>query len=568
MKDKSKRRTILGIILLVVVILALVVIFRGNTPLKIGAKVGSKTPPVVAQNIKDAINQATGQVVAAGKTAKAQQQAALEACTAAGSIELPASSSLSSQAAKDNAIEQIKKCHDPLINELSAKYKEVQANRLSWYGWGLLVVLPLVGFTGFMLFPRLMRDSIRSRLPGVSLARFYKLYFVQGLVAALMLLVLGFCLWFCQFWLSNIGAGTNPQLVLQKEEISYVATHSTRLVTRYPEVYVPVAQEMTKAPDASLLALVIESGLKERYDGLLDFQADLINFTWPTFSAMFFVTFAFLLILFLHRIWPELKNMLRYPVEKVAAEQAGDNLTLSTWAAARRLMLIELRVILTFGAMALGLIFLTSLILQQFFQRIIELLIEIISGGMIYFVRLGGESSIVAWATFVLLVFVVEAVILFMLAFALLVSKVTGTLRDRYQGKYEKKESRRLLRQHFKAFLWIAIVAVGLSIGLSLLASWFISLMTEAEKPQWVPILLGTPLIILAGLNGGMWLLGGFRAFRKLMPDNIVGIPLGQLARPTPPLAVGRGSNLTLAPAESLILPSGPPPLDYAPERK
>lgn len=420
---------------------------------------------------------------------------------------------------KDAAAQQIKDCQEPLINDLTTKYKVVQDERRSWYAWGLLVVLPLAGFFGFMLFPLFQQSKVQNLVPGVSQRRLYKLYFVQALVATVMLLVLGACLWFCQFWLSSLGTRTNPQLILQEEEINYVASSRIKLVRKYPEIYVPVAKELAVLPDEAMLAIIMESGLQQRSNDMLALEADLINFTWPTFSFIFFGTFSLVLFLFLQRVWPQVKNMLSHPLDLLAAEQQGQVVSVSTWQAARRMIVVELKVMGVFTGIAIVLSLLVSLFLQQFFSRTIQLLIENMSGGMTFFVRLNGAPEVVATATFLILVFLVECVLLFMFAFACLMGKITDCYRERFRGDYSKKANRKLIRYHFVNFLWFAILAVVLSIGLSLAASLLTGALTDAEKPQWVPTLLGVPVLLLLGFNLGMWLLRGLDHFRRLLPD-------------------------------------------------
>jgi hypothetical protein len=505
---RSRFRLIIAVIILFGLIIGVAVPW-GRTSSKVNggldkaaSRIGIITPP--SSSSKTSAKQA-------------QAQRDKEACTTVDPL-LTSTTGLT-DAVKEAASNTLKACQTPMISELNTRYQTIQETRRSWYTWGLLVVLPLAGFIGFMIFPYFMRNTIRGRIPDVSGRRLFRLYLGQAMLVAVLLLALGGCLWLTQYWLSSLGAKANPQMILQEEEINYVGNNHTRLIRKYPEIYVPVARELTALPDEAMLSLIIESGLEQRDDTTLGLEADLINFTWPTFSFLFFATFGLLIFLFLQRTWPEIKNMLRYPVELLAAEYEGRLPEISIQQTTKKLLVVELKVLGAFFGLAIGLSFLTSFFLQIFFGRVIQLLIENISGGMTYFVRQDGAAWVIVVATFLILVFLTESVLLFMLAFATIIGKITDCLRERYNGLVSKNASRKLVQRHFANFLRVIGLAVILSLSLSLGATFLTSALTEPDKPMWVLTLLGVPTLLLVGFNLGMWLLGGFKGFQRLLPD-------------------------------------------------
>ncbi|HEX2915719.1 MAG TPA: hypothetical protein VH186_33465 [Chloroflexia bacterium] len=520
--------------------------------------------------------------------------------------------------AKNTAIELIKERGPQLIEKIDDRYYNTQSERLIGFGVVLLIVLPLIGFAGCMLFPLFTQRMIRSRLPNPPMGRLYKLYFVQALVVFVVLFALGFALWLSQFWIGSLGSVTNPQLVLQKQAIQYVVDNRQELVDNYTEIFVGAAQDLGNDPDASLLSVIIDNAQEFRSDPLVQLTSNIIRFLLPILSNLFYIAYALLLIFFLRRIWPEFRNMLRYPVDVVAAEQQGQEIPIfrsmylpqlvfpvaqapvpvapgytyppqqtgygypqpqqnygyaqpqqppqnyggygqpprppqnfgynmppqygpvpqgyptqapnygqnrpagpqspvkNMWANGGRMIWTEVKIVFFFAILSFVLAIIMGIFLSFFFTPVVQLLVELTSIAMIYFIRLDGSSGIIVITMLLVLVFLVECVLLFLAAFVFLLGKVLDVLRDRFTKRLTWRLTMRYLWRTFLRFLWVTVLAAILGIGLSLLAAFAVGALINASQPNWFLSLTCAPLILLIGLNLGMWLLRGFRTLRRL----------------------------------------------------
>ncbi|HEX2914205.1 MAG TPA: hypothetical protein VH186_25620 [Chloroflexia bacterium] len=406
-----------------------------------------------------------------------------------------------------------------LKQALKESYNQVQGERLEIYAWVLLVALPLTGFTGFLLFPALMRRSIQERLPRIPFLRIFRIYLLQALIVAVMLLALGATIWFSQFILSRIGHSANPQVMLENEEIQYVVKNSPTLTHLYPETFIPLAQNLDPHSNQALMAQLIESALQSREDGLIRVEVELVNFTWPSLSFVFAGSLVLMLFFFLQRLQPNLKAFLSHPIALLDSDVNGRPTT--TLQLAARLVAVELRVVLLFIGLAIGLTFVMAAFLRLFLAHITGLLIELISGGMTYYLREHGNTLVVMLSTLLVLLFMVETVVLFSLSFAILMGRLSDIQRRRYQGKYGRQETRQINRAYRQRFYWLLFQATALSLGLSIVAGLSYGLMVQHSHTVGVPLLLGLPSLLLLGLNIGLWRFQGFRYLVQLNSDEI-----------------------------------------------
>lgn len=574
------------------------------------------------------------------------------------------------EVAKERAIELIGERGPLLIDSIHTRYSQVQAGRLVWLALVLIILLPLIGFVGTLLYPKIKGKTINQRLPGVPVGRLNQLYFVQAVVIGVVLLALGFFLWLIQLWTGSLGTVTNPQIALQEQAITYIVENRRALVENYTEIFVGVAEELGADPEQVLLTTIIDNGQKFREDPLLNMTSRIINFSWPLFSNFYMIIFMGVLIFFLRRIWPDIKNMLRYPIEVLAAEREGrpvpifegarpvkkgqpapypaqppvqapynnfqpgrpgpqppynqppgqpgqpynarpnpqapygqpgqpynagpnrqqpypgnqplpprpvgpyqqpvnqppayvgqpapqpgpgyrgpqgaqpkpgfgfpaqqvpnyqpnqapygrppqgqDAAVSVMWSYARRIIWTEVKVLMAFAVLALVLAVVMGVFLALFFGTIISLLVDLTSVAMIYFIRLDGSSLIITGSTLLVLIFLAECMLLFIGAFVFLIGKLLDALRFAFTGLLTWKQSGHLIWRNFVRFAWVVFIATVLGAGLSWLATNIVVFFISADNPNWFLCLVSAPLILLVGLNLGMWLLRGFKTLKKL----------------------------------------------------
>ncbi len=531
----------------------------------------------------------------------------------AGHLAAHAQTGTTTDAAKEKAIQLIEDNYQGIIARIESRYADLQGQRLVWLALLLLIVMPLVGFLGFLLFPYFSTKTVKSRVRPDQMGQVRKLYFTQALVAATVLLALGFNLCLIQLWLGALGTITNPQIVLQEQAITYIHDNSRELVEAYADIFVGVAQNLGNDPDEAILTTIINNAAAIRSDNLLNFSIGLVNFVWPLVGNTYIIILGLVLLFFLRRTWPDLRRMLNFPVEFVTGQvqtgrppaypgpgypqpqtfgplppayppppyynpaqppaayyppqnvgqipppgyppqnynqppgyyppQPAYNMppagyapsgyyqnqpqpalvspTKQMWKFGRRLIWNEAQVMLAFAVLIFLLAIIMAIFLLLFFGQIAGLLVQVTSIEMVYFITQDGASFLIVLATFLMLVFLVECIGLFLAAFALLVGKVLDSLRNWFAGKTNWKKSGGYLGKHLLRFLWVVLLAtvlgIGLTIGAAKLAGYFIG----GDNPNWFLGLISTPLVLLIGLNLGMWLFRGFRCLRRMASDTM-----------------------------------------------
>jgi hypothetical protein len=92
-------------------------------------------------------------------------------------------------------------------------------------------------------------------------------------------------------------------------------------------------------------------------------------------------------------------------------------------------------------------------------------------------------------------------------------------LRFAFTGRLTWKQSGRLIWKSFLWFAWVIFLATILGAGLSWLAANIVTFFISADEPNWFLCLVSAPVILLTGLNIGMWLLRGFKTLWKLFKN-------------------------------------------------
>jgi hypothetical protein len=456
---------------------------------------------------------------------------------------------------KREAIQIIGERGPRLANYLLTHYQEKQEERLVWLTGLLIFVLPLAGFIGFILFPLFAQKLIKSRLPQVRMGQLYKLYFMQALVITVVLFCLGVLLSLLQaFVVLNLGTATNPQLVLEQQAINYIVNNRSDLVNTYTEFFVYFARDLTVNSDTIVISNLLDTYQFFRTDPLMGFAAGVIRFFWPLFSNYFLITFAIIVIFFLRRLWPDIKLMLRYPIDALATATGpgyypgyyrpnmpgtptnyGYNAPgnypygpapaynrplpsryATMWRFGGRLIWIEIRVVLVFALLAFVLALLLGIFLIFFFLVISGLLVEVISGCLVYFTRYDGASWLVMATIGLMMLFLLECLVFYSLLFVFLTRKVLDIVRYRFTNKLTWKAAFRLIGRNLLRFSWLLVISFGLGFGLVWLSFRVTPLFFTGDNPNWFLGLLSSPVVLLIGANLGFWLLRGFRVLIRL----------------------------------------------------
>ena len=444
------------------------------------------------------------------------------------------------------AAEQIRKYLPAVLDKLDEKYYATQEKRLFWLAIILMGVLPALGFIGFMLVPVIRAKKIRERVPNAPMGRLYRLYLLQAGIAYGVLIALGALLVAVQFIVGQAGRYTNPQLAMQENAIYYVVDHADNLVDDYADLFINVANDLND-PDSDTLAVIVKNAEKVRNDPVIHFAYNVYNVASPFIGYIFWAALALVIVLYFVRILPDVALMARYPVEVIAAEQEGrpvpsfealysdtkdptQTVSGSSTGAMRinalRLGWIEFRVVGIFAVALLVLAVVMSLMLSFFYVTIGGLFVEILGDALSYFLSAPVSSTLITSVLILMMVFVIESIVLFVAAFAMLTSKVQVALRTRFQRKITWAQSLRMVRRNVVRFLWVGVVIAVLSTVLAFaderLADYLSDLADKNNDDNfYLYAILATPVVLLVGLNLLCWLLRVFKTLMKIITSKV-----------------------------------------------
>lgn len=435
---------------------------------------------------------------------------------------------------KTQALSLLEEKGTSLIQRLDDRFIQKQDQRLTWLALVIILALPLLAFIGFMLYPLLARKSINRRVPGIALGRFYRLYIVQAIVVTVVLLLLGSCLWGIQYMTSRLGGFTNPQLVLQKESIRYVIDNREELLNDYTDVMLALARDISNNPDEDIPALILENARQLKDDPLINASANIANFVSPFLSYLSLVTFSLLVLFFLIRIFPDVKNMLTYPIEMLEAEQQGRSLPQfssnskavpaasasvsgSAWVVGRWLMWMEVKVIALFAVCVLVLATLLGFLMLLFYEPIVGLLVSITSLVAETFLRSEVASNIVIITTVIVMLFVIECVAVFLVAFIFATIRFQEAIRQYFAKNITRQQTQSFLGRALLRFGWVILLTTVLGMLLPFADEKLSELLfNNGKEPNLFLIFTATPLVLLVGINLGLWLLRGFKTLVNL----------------------------------------------------
>ena len=435
------------------------------------------------------------------------------------------------------ASEQIGKYGPLAIKKLEAKSEKKQENRLFWIALIIVGAIPLLALLGFLAYPLIIRKSIKRRAPNATLKQVYGLYLPQALMVTLVLLVLGGSLWGVQLLTGRVLGGiTNPQMVFQKQAIQYVIDNRDDLLNNYTDIMVGLAKDITDGdPEKPLMDIILDNALQLKDDPVVNAANNIIQFVLPFLNYISLISFGMLLLFFLLRIRPDIMRMLKYPVDILEAEEQhrilpefdsvgvgtilpGQTASQTMRIVGRKLMWNEVKVMVVFAATLLAFATVLSLALILFFAPIVGWVVDAVTTAAEYFLYSEDGANLLVWASIVLMLFLVECIALFLVAFIFVLQRLQGVIRMKFAGTLTNQQTLTFVRGVALRFLWVMAVIAILGMGLPFLAGFVDDqLYNNGHNPSWLLILLAVPAVLIIGLNLGMWLLQGFKNLARIL---------------------------------------------------
>jgi hypothetical protein len=423
------------------------------------------------------------------------------------------------------------------IKKLEAKSEKKQETRLIWIAVAIILVIPLLALIGFLAYPLIIRKSIRKRAPNATLKQIYALYLPQALLVTLVLLVLGGSLWGVQFVTGRVLGGiTNPQMVFQRESIHYIINNRDELMDNYQDIMVGLANDITDGdPEKPIMDIILDNVLQLKDDPVVNAANNIIQFVMPFLNYISLITFGILLLLFLIRIRPDIMRLLKYPVDILEAEDQHrilpvfNSVSVGAIPASqtpgetmrvigRRLMWNEVKVMSVFALTLLGFAVVISLALILFFGPLVGWVVDSVNTAAEYFLRSDDGANLLVWAAIVLMLFLIECILVFLVSFIFALVRLQGVIRLRFAGTLDNKQTVTFVRQLAIKFAWVMLVVAVLGMGLPFLAGIVDDLLyNHGHDPSWVLIILATPLVLIVGLNLGLWLVRGFKTLVRML---------------------------------------------------
>jgi hypothetical protein len=439
--------------------------------------------------------------------------------------------------AKALASQQLEQLGPLAIKKLEQKSEKKQETRLVWIAVVIILLIPGLALLGFLAYPLIMRKTIRKRAPNATLKQVYSLYLPQALMVTLVLLVLGGSLWGVQLLTGRmLGGVTNPQLVFQRESINYIIDNRDELIDNYEDIMVGLANDLTDGdPEKPIMDIILDNALQLRDDPLVNAANNIIQFVMPFLNYISLITFGLLLLFFLLRIRPDLVRMLKYPVDVLEAEHqqrllpefdsvsvgpilAGQTPGQTMRIIGRRLMWNEVKVMTVFALTLLAFALVLSLALILFFAPIVGWVVDSVTTAAEYFLYAEDGANLLVWSSIVLMLFLLECIVVFLATFIFVLQRLQGVIRLRFAGKLDNKQTISFIRQVALKFGWLMALVALLGMGLPFLAGIVDDLLyNHGHDPSWVLILLATPLVLIVGLNLGLWLLRGFKTLVRIL---------------------------------------------------
>jgi hypothetical protein len=434
--------------------------------------------------------------------------------------------------------------YGPVVQaKLDDKANAKQDQRLIWIAIILIGVLPLLTFLLFMFYPLVRRKKILERAPGTSMGAIYRLYLPQALLVTLVMIGLGGSLWTIQAITGRLlGGVTNPQRVLQREAINYVVDNRVELIDLHTEMFMGFADDLlnNEDPDKSVMDILLQNAADLKESPVVNTAISIVRFVMPFLSYLSIVALAILVLFFLLRIRPEITVLLTYPVEILAATYNKTPLPPLTSealgavpvdsndpAAMRRvgqkLMINEVKVLGLFALAVLVVAIAMSIVLTAFFYPIMQLFIDSFSDAIDYFLTQDNAANTLLIVVSILMVFLIESIVIFLMSFTFLLGKLQDALRQRFAKRITWQQTGRYMGRQALRFLWILVI-VGVFGAAAPYGAQFLydKLYTNAKDPNATLILVAIPVALFVVLNLAMWILRGFRMFVKIFTTSVL----------------------------------------------
>jgi hypothetical protein len=159
-----------------------------------------------------------------------------------------------------------------------------------------------------------------------------------------------------------------------------------------------------------------------------------------------------------------------------------------------------------------------SLALILFFAPIVGWVVDSVTTAAEYFLYAEDGANLLVWSSIVLMLFLLECIVVFLATFIFVLQRLQGVIRLRFAGKLDNKQTISFIRQVALKFGWLMALVALLGMGLPFLAGIVDDLLyNHGHDPSWVLILLATPLVLIVGLNLGLWLLRGFKTLVRIL---------------------------------------------------
>jgi hypothetical protein len=249
------------------------------------------------------------------------------------------------------------------------------------------------------------------------------------------------------------------------------------LIDHYTDVFIGFADALlnNEDPDKSVMDILLQNAADLKESPVVNAAISIVQFVMPFLSYLSIVALAILVLFFLLRTRPEITVLLTYPVEILAAtynktplpplnsDALGELSVDSSDPAAMRkvgqkLMFNEVKVLGLFALAVLVVSLAMSIVLTLFFYPIMQLFIDVISDAIDYFLQVEGAANTLLIAISILMVFLIETIIIFLMFFTFLLGKLQDALRQRFAKRMTWEQTGKYMGRQGLRFLWILLL--------------------------------------------------------------------------------------------------------------
>lgn len=418
---------------------------------------------------------------------------------------------------------------DQLSDRLDAKYLEGVERKIERTS-GIVLWLPVIGFVGCLLLPLVLWPRWHRAAPGVGLGRIWGLYLLQAVAVAIVLTIASLAFLLVQTASGGAGVVTDPQLTFKKPTIEFVYNNRGVLLDTYSDVFVGTAQEIAADPDLDLLSSLVRNGERIKNSWVVQVGKGSFGLIHDSLGWFGWLTLALVLPLFLWGLRPTLGRMALRPIELAAppahglASGAGTSpprtrspvATLAVEAA--REIWIELRVLACFALAIVVFSLIGGALLSALMSPAASFLTATAALNIAYFLRPGASETVIFLSLVGVLIVALEIALLGLVAFLLLMGRLSGGLRDLFSGRRRPLPALKQMARAVGLYLWATVLATVVAWVLIFFVALFgvTSAVVDARYANWGLGLLWPAFTVLFWLNLLLWAGLGFRALWRL----------------------------------------------------